>query len=523
MLMPAWFSSIKNKLRLMVAISLLGLLIIGINSKATRTTVNNFSKQTRAITDHKEILRSIKTLLMESSLILDEILYENKGHLIARLLALNENTLSMFETFKSEVDNKASEYDYFFTIENEPVILQIRNDFYRCISLYKKGKKDDAIKYKIDILHKRLQHIDTFIANSEELQRIKFKELQLEQATYSKKMQWFEFCVYIAVALIAIFILFLGETISRAIIKLTNSVSTMAHSNEFKQLFLVESNDEIGKLAETFNHLIAERNKAQKSLLNLNKQLEQRIEERTTELRKAQQDALRKERLATLGQVTATVSHELRNPLGTIRTSLYSLRTKYQGKEMGVDKVIARIERSVDRCNRIVSELLDFSRVKELQLESTTIDIWLQDLLAEYSVPEEVTLKCEFASKMKIDIDRDRFWRVIINILDNAVQAITSDVDLDTQIHDKIIILKTQVSDDWFIVSVIDTGSGMSADIIEKIFEPLFSTKNFGVGLGLPMVQNIMRQHSGKITINSQEGEGTQVNLKLPLSRTEIA
>ncbi|MCZ6780030.1 MAG: PAS domain S-box protein, partial [Nitrospirae bacterium] len=264
---------------------------------------------------------------------------------------------------------------------------------------------------------------------------------------------------------------------------------------------------------------ITERKQAEQEIQKLNEDLERRVEERTAELRAAQDTLLQNERLATLGQLTATVSHELRNPLGVIRTSAFTLRGKLTGGEPRAERTLDRIERNVVRCDRIIDELLDFTRISQLEPKPTSLEAWLEETLNEQTLPSGVALRLAFdRPDMAVSLDHDRFRRAIINVFDNACQAMIGDGLEDADSDEHILTVRTQESDGRIEVIFEDTGPGIPPDVYQKIFEPLYSTKGFGMGLGLPVVKQIMEQHGGGIEIDSEEGRGTKVCLWLPTS-----
>ncbi|MBN1993103.1 MAG: GAF domain-containing protein [Anaerolineae bacterium] len=244
----------------------------------------------------------------------------------------------------------------------------------------------------------------------------------------------------------------------------------------------------------------------------------QELAKLNADLKAAQAELLRQERLATLGKLTATVSHEIRNPLATIRASAFALDRKTRDKGLGVEQALDRIERNITRCDNIIIELLDYTRIGELDLQQVCFDDWLNQFLDEQEFPAGITLVRELNAGTKIWLDPQRFRRVIINLFDNACQAMLEYTKQKNNKTPLILGIQAAVVGQRLKISISDSGPGIAPEIIPHIFEPLYSTKGFGVGLGLPVVKEIMKQHHGEIEIISHVGQGTQIILWLPLA-----
>lgn len=253
-------------------------------------------------------------------------------------------------------------------------------------------------------------------------------------------------------------------------------------------------------------------------------ELERRVGERTAELQEVQEELLRKERLATLGQLTATVSHELRNPLGVIRNTMFTITEAVQATGLKLDRALGRVERSIGRCDAIITDLLDYTRIRQLRREKFPLDSWLAEILDEQQIPSRIALVREFgAGDPVVSVDADRLHRVIINLVDNAAQAIEGDRE-GVNPATPCITVRTRIAGERVEIEIEDSGPGIPPDIFKRIFEPLFSTKGFGVGLGLPTVRQIMEHHGGNIEMSSEPGHGTSALIWLPLaSEAEIA
>jgi PAS domain S-box-containing protein len=235
------------------------------------------------------------------------------------------------------------------------------------------------------------------------------------------------------------------------------------------------------------------------------------------DLEAAQGELIRQERLATLGQVTATVSHELRNPLGAMRSSTYFLRHSIDESDQKGRQAIERIERSVVRCDRIIGELLDYTRIRDVVLEPITIDTWLKEVLDEQSRPSTIDLVLHFnAGNSCVHIDEDYLRRAVINLFENACQSM-SDMEGSENLSTRQLTVTTCIVSEGIEISFSDTGVGVPDELQEKIFEPMFSTKGFGVGLGLAVVREIVEHHHGSIKVAPNQAGGTTMTIGLPL------
>ncbi len=244
-------------------------------------------------------------------------------------------------------------------------------------------------------------------------------------------------------------------------------------------------------------------------IANLNNELKSNM----TALRKTQDEVIRKGKMAQLGQLTATVAHDIRNPLGTVRTSTFLLRRKFAKDNPTMVKPLDRIEKGVERCDGIISELLDFARSKSLNLKKQNLDDWLVALLREQlsELPEQIAIEYHPGlGTENYEFDGDSLTRAIINFLSNASEAMVgkgAEKPVNPTAQPKIVI-STRKSERGLEISVKDNGPGISQENIVKILDPLFTTKSFGVGLGLPAVEKIFEQHGGGLEVVSVEGEG---------------
>ena len=163
--------------------------------------------------------------------------------------------------------------------------------------------------------------------------------------------------------------------------------------------------------------------------------------------------------------------------------------------------------------------MLDFARTTNINLHPVIFDTWIDQVLQEIDIPEGVEVIREFnAGDARVFLDSDRMRRAIINVVPNAWQAMLhpEHSGSNRMIPGAQLVIRTRADDSRMTVTLTDNGCGMDAEVLERIYEPLYSTKGFGVGLGMPAIQQILDQHHGGISVSSEKNRGTTVTLWIP-------
>ena len=261
----------------------------------------------------------------------------------------------------------------------------------------------------------------------------------------------------------------------------------------------------IGQLVNMLGEAVRTQSAKYKSTADQLAQVNQQLQEAELAVR-------RSERLAALGQLTAGLAHELRNPLGTIKTSAEMLSRTVAAENEVAREVAGYISTEVDRCNSLVSRFLDFARPLEVRLApaelSQVIDRAI-DMATREAGQHNVTIYRNYAPDIPtFPMDAELMERVFFNVIQNAIQASTPGSS---------VTVKTRAVDSQAETSIIDRGSGIDPKIAETIFNPFFTTKSNGVGLGLAIVSKIVDRHGGKMSVESQPGEGSVFHILLPL------
>jgi two-component system, NtrC family, sensor histidine kinase HydH len=244
--------------------------------------------------------------------------------------------------------------------------------------------------------------------------------------------------------------------------------------------------------------------------------LSEKLEETNRQLRRAEAEARRAERLAALGQLSAGLAHEIRNPLGVIKGSAEMLGRKLEGSQPLAAELAGFISSEVNRLNALVARFLDFARPSRLELRpenvSEIVERALESVTAQFP-NAQVTVERQYAANLPvIQVDRQLCEQVFINLITNAFQA------MDGQGGTLRLSIAQEVSRDepGICVTVEDSGPGVPPEMREQIFNPFFTSKKDGVGLGLSIVAKIVDDHRGSIRLDSDTTRGARFRVFFP-------
>jgi signal transduction histidine kinase len=251
--------------------------------------------------------------------------------------------------------------------------------------------------------------------------------------------------------------------------------------------------DEIGELTHTFNYMVQK--------LREERALEEKLREA--------------EHLSGIVQLAKSIAHEIRNPLNFISLSIDHLRKKYvqQGSEdkEAFESLITSIKHEIQRLNKLVGDFLDYGKPLRLSLQEVDMNGLIDELIALVWAKAEkdgIKIHHQYGELPKLYLDPDLIKTCIFNVILNAFQAMPAGGDLT---------LSTKTSDSRAYIIIEDTGVGIAKENLPKLFDPFFSTKSTGLGLGLALTKRVVEEHGGKVDFNSIEGRGSKVTISLPV------
>ncbi len=335
--------------------------------------------------------------------------------------------------------------------------------------------------------------------------------------------------------------LLVSRTITRPLQRLVEGTGEVGRGN-LAYRWEVRKEDEVGQLARALNQMtadlqavtasrdelnreIAERKRAEAALRRHQEQLEERVAERTAELREAQEQMLHQERLAALGQFSGSIAHELRNPMGAIKNAAFFLGMAVDDPDPDVEEALEILEREVERSDAIIKALLDFVRQPSPTSEALAVNEVLRRALSHVDVPTDIDVELRLDEGLPlIKGDSNQIEQIFVNLVHNAVQAMPQGGRLTVVSEQDAGMGEDDARDrvgtgEWIQVVVRDTGVGIPEEHLDRVFEPLFSTKTQGIGLGLSIVETLVEGHGGTVQVESEPGRGSTFTVRLPVQQ----
>lgn len=289
--------------------------------------------------------------------------------------------------------------------------------------------------------------------------------------------------------------IFLSMRYIRPIQGLVMAVQRVA-GGDLSQTLEVKGNDEIGELTISFNEMVKG--------LRERRELEERLR--------------RSEHLSSIGQLAFAIAHEIRNPLNLLNLSIDHLKARYNHGDP-VDKgeflsIISNIKGEIHRLNRMATNLLDYGRPLKLNIQLTSLIDTVEevmDLTKERLIEQGIEVERRFHGEIpEVPMDSSQIKTCLLNLFLNAIQAMPRGGRLTVE---------TYLEDGLISISINDTGVGIAPEDLARVFEPYFTTKETGIGLGLAITRRIVEEHKGRIDIKSEPGKGTTATVQLPITR----
>ena len=296
----------------------------------------------------------------------------------------------------------------------------------------------------------------------------------------------------VTVLLATIFSYAVARTMTRPLAAITSAMREVADTGDLTRKVTLRSrpwDDEDARvLASTFNAL-------------------------TESIARFQRDAAQKERLSSLGRLSTVIAHEIRNPLMIIKASLATMRGDHV-KPSELREAVVDIDGEIARLNRIVTEVLDFAKPIRFDMaEAGLNDICRESAAAAWAGDPDPRVRLDLDEEIPgLVTDAERLRTALVNILANARHAVQASPRLDP------VVLRTRRDNGHVTVTIQDRGAGITPEDMARIFDPYFTTRRAGTGLGLPIAKNIIEGLGGALSISSQPGEGTEISIDLPLA-----
>jgi len=305
---------------------------------------------------------------------------------------------------------------------------------------------------------------------------------------------------------------FVARRITRPLGVMVEAADTIARG-DLNHRVAIGDRDEIGQLASAFNRMTGDLREARENLTQWGRTLERRVEERTRQLREAQDQLIQSEKLASLGKMAAGVAHEINNPLTSILLNAHLLLEDTGDGDPERESLTMIVDETA-RCSQIVKGLLDFSRQTPSRSAPSDVNEIIErtvSLLEKQAAVRNIRIVRDLDRSLPmIDLDKNKIQQVFSNLTINACEAMSGGGTLT---------ITSRLSRDGTGLDILfaDTGVGISNEDLPRLFDPFFTTKTLGTGLGLAVSYGIVRQRGGTIAVRSEPGRGSTFTVRIPL------
>lgn len=407
------------------------------------------------------------------------------------------------------------------------------------LTLFSSFSSDENKTFKLkNELQENIFHEDVIIiskeiiSDNEKLGRIKVTRSLTD--LNAKKAEYLQVGIITALSICIIIILitfWYQGSLTKPLKELSMVAEKISKEKNYSTRATKMSMDEFGSLTDAFNEMLDSLESSNSQLLSANEEMEQRVERRTKELTLSNKRIIEEmsaneiatkelietkdqlnqsEKLANVGQVSSSIAHELRNPMAAIRNSTYFLKLKLEKDEKLLEHLNI-IDREISRSDEVIQRLLEITKGEDLKKTPTDLKTLAFEAINYADITNRSQLVVNFESEhFLINVDKLLFRQVLFNIFLNSIQSMNE--------GGKIIMNISMAPSKTVKITIADQGKGIDENYLNKIFDPLFTDKEDGIGLGLSLCRDLISRHGGKISAKSKIAVGTTIEIDMPSS-----